>query len=187
MRRSMMGKRKKLFIKRFYPAGNYTWIVPRGCTSVDVFLVGGGSGAGQISSGSSYGGGGGGYTKTYRGVGYVRPSSGSWMGTYNDGRDGDAITVFPGQIVAVTVGAGGNGGDGGYSQFMDDRHRAEGMVGPAEVARTSPLPFTEVMVALTVYRVVVSIGGKAKIIPPGISVSLPVRETLEEEPVVPIG
>lgn len=77
MRRSMMGKRKKLFIKRFYPAGNYTWIVPRGCTSVDVFLVGGGSGAGQISSGSSYGGGGGGYTKTYRGVGYVRPSSGS--------------------------------------------------------------------------------------------------------------
>ena len=126
MRRSMMGKRKKLFIKRFYPAGNYTWIVPRGCTSVDVFLVGGGSGAGQISSGSSYGGGGGGYTKTYRGVGYVRPSSGSWMGTYNDGRDGDAITVFPGQIVAVTVGAGGNGGDGGYSQFMDDRHRAEG-------------------------------------------------------------
>ena len=62
-----------------------------------------------------------------------------------------------------------------------------GMVGPAEVARTSPLPFTEVMVALTVYRVVVSIGGKAKIIPPGISVSLPVRETLEEEPVVPIG
>lgn len=41
MRRSMMGKRKKLFIKRFYPAGNYTWIVPRGCTSVDVFLVGG--------------------------------------------------------------------------------------------------------------------------------------------------
>ena len=56
-----------------------------------------------------------------------------------------------------------------------------------EVARTSPLPFTEVMVALTVYRVVVSIGGKAKIIPPGISVSLPVRETLEEEPVVPIG
>ena len=52
MRRSMMGKRKKLFIKRFYPAGNYTWIVPRGCTSVDVFLVGGGSGAGQISSGT---------------------------------------------------------------------------------------------------------------------------------------
>lgn len=197
MRRSMMGKRKKLFIKRFYPAGNYTWIVPRGCTSVDVFLVGGGSGAGQISSGSSYGGGGGGYTKTYRGVGYVRPSSGSWMGTYNDGRDGDAITVFPGPLRSRLEPEETGATAGTPNLWMIDIELREvdalrlismaGMVGPAEVARTSPLPFTEVMVALTVYRVVVSIGGKAKIIPPGISVSLPVRETLEEEPVVPIG
>lgn len=28
--------------ERFFPAGNYTWKVPNGCTSVDVFLVGGG-------------------------------------------------------------------------------------------------------------------------------------------------
>lgn len=38
------------FIIRFYPAGNYTWVVPDGCFSVDVFLVGGGG------SGSSAGG-----------------------------------------------------------------------------------------------------------------------------------
>ena len=43
MRRSMMGRKKlQLFTKRFYPAGNYTWIVPKGCREVDVFLVGGG-------------------------------------------------------------------------------------------------------------------------------------------------
>lgn len=29
--------------QRFFPAGNYTWTVPNGCTSVDVFLVGGGA------------------------------------------------------------------------------------------------------------------------------------------------
>ena len=39
MRRSMMGRKKlQLFTKRFYPAGNYTWIVPKGCREVDVFL-----------------------------------------------------------------------------------------------------------------------------------------------------
>ena len=42
MIRSMMGKKKlQLFTKRFFPAGNYTWVVPRGCKEVDVFLVGG--------------------------------------------------------------------------------------------------------------------------------------------------
>ena len=50
MRRSMMGRKKlQLFTKRFYPAGNYTWIVPKGCREVDVFLVGGG-GAGHNGS-----------------------------------------------------------------------------------------------------------------------------------------
>ena len=45
MRRSMMGRKKlQLFTKRFYPAGNYTWIVPKGCREVDVFLVGAGGG-----------------------------------------------------------------------------------------------------------------------------------------------
>lgn len=48
MRRSMMGRKKlQLFTKRFYPAGNYTWIVPKGC----------GTGNGNRKSGG-YGGGG---------------------------------------------------------------------------------------------------------------------------------
>ena len=35
MIRSMMGKKKlQLFTKRFFPAGNYTWVVPRGCKAV---------------------------------------------------------------------------------------------------------------------------------------------------------
>ena len=57
-----MGSReKKLFIKRFFPAGSYTWTVPAGCTEVDVFLVGGGGASGYGIGG---GGGGGGCTKT---------------------------------------------------------------------------------------------------------------------------
>ena len=106
MRRSMMGRKKlQLFTKRFYPAGNYTWIVPKGCREVDVFLVGGG-GAGHNGSG-----GGGGYTKTFK-----KDTSG-W-------RDGDAISVAPGQSIPITVGKGGIGGysevapNGGYSQFL---------------------------------------------------------------------
>lgn len=55
------------FLIRFYPAGNYTWIVPKGCREVDVFLVGGG-GAGHNGSG---GGGG--------------------CGTYGNGGDGTVL------------------------------------------------------------------------------------------------
>lgn len=68
MRRRFEYKDRELedFLIRFYPAGNYTWIVPEGCFSVDVFLVGGGG------SGSSAGGGGGGgvrYSMVYAGAG----------------------------------------------------------------------------------------------------------------------
>lgn len=44
MRRRFEYKDRELedFLIRFYPAGNYTWIVPDGCFLVDVFLVGGG-------------------------------------------------------------------------------------------------------------------------------------------------
>lgn len=44
MRRRFEYKERELedFLIRFYPAGNYTWIVPEGCREVDVFLVGGG-------------------------------------------------------------------------------------------------------------------------------------------------
>lgn len=67
MRRRFEYKDRELedFLIGFYPAGNYTWIVPEGCFSVDVFLVGGGG------SGSSAGGGGGGvrYSMVYAGAG----------------------------------------------------------------------------------------------------------------------
>lgn len=66
MRRRFEYKDRELedFLIRFYPAGNYTWIVPEGCFLVDVFLVGGGGG------GSSAGGGGGvRYSMVYAGAG----------------------------------------------------------------------------------------------------------------------
>lgn len=63
MRRRFEYKDRELedFLIRFYPAGNYTWIVPEGCFSVDVFLVGGG--------GSGGGGGGVRYSMVYAGAG----------------------------------------------------------------------------------------------------------------------
>ena len=127
MKRSLMSNReKKLFIKRFYPAGNYTWTVPLGCTEVDVFLVGAGGGCYFVPNWGPFGGGGGGYTKTYRGHGYIAPPTGTWEGSYEEGRDGNAITVTPGQIVNIVVGAGVNAGDGGYSQFLNSNYRSEG-------------------------------------------------------------
>lgn len=121
MRRRFENKDRELedFIIRFYPAGNYTWVVPKGCTEVDVFLVGGGGG------GSDVFGGGGGYTKTFK-----KDTTG-W-------RDGDAISVTPSQIIPIIVGKGGkagaasldspnvDAGDGGHSQFMNSAYRAEG-------------------------------------------------------------
>lgn len=117
---------EQTIIKRFYPAGTYTWTVPEGVYSVDVFLVGAGGGSYVYDYGISCGGGGGGYTKTYRGTGYVAPSSGTWIGTSTEGRDGDAIAVTPGQQINIIVGAGVSAGDGGYSQFMSSSYRANG-------------------------------------------------------------
>lgn len=125
MRRRYLGE-KKLFTKRFYPGGTYTWIVPEGCEEVDVFLVGAGGGCGFTDQWGSWGGGGGGYTKTFRGHDYQAPSSGTWVGTYDEGRDGNAISVTPGQQIQVIVGSGVSGSNGGYSQFMNSNYRAEG-------------------------------------------------------------
>lgn len=118
MRRRFFDKNRELedFLIRFYPAGDYIWIVPDGCFLVDVFLVGGGG------SGSAAGGGGG-YTKTFK------SDSKGW-------KDGEAIAVKPGQAIPITVGGGGErvfqaehntpGKDGGYSQFMNSSYRANG-------------------------------------------------------------
>ena len=86
-RRAILGNRKlQLFTKRFFPAGNYTWTVPPGCTEVDVFLVGAGAGG-------KYAGGGAGYTKT------LKKNATGW-------RDGGAISVNPGELINITVGKG---------------------------------------------------------------------------------
>lgn len=115
MRRRFEYKDRQLedFIIRFYPAGNYTWTVPPGCTEVDVFLVGAGGGCSHNSRFGVPGGGGGGYTKTYK-----KDTAGY--------RDGNAITVTPGQTIEIIVGAGVRGANGGYSQFMSSLYRAEG-------------------------------------------------------------
>ncbi|MBC8603939.1 hypothetical protein H8784_19735 [Parabacteroides acidifaciens] len=101
MRRALIGKKKKLFIQRFYPAGTYNWPVPPGCTEIDVFLVGAGAGGGN-----GYGvyGGGSGYTKTYKKSNTSSGSYNSWV------KDGDAIRVTPGQQIKIVVGKGGLGG-----------------------------------------------------------------------------
>ena len=121
----MVSRKKVLFTKRFFPAGTYTWTVPEGVYSVDVFLVGAGGGSNWTGSGAT-GGGGGGYTKAFRGTGYVAPSSGTWEGTATEGRDGNAITVTPGESIQIIVGGGVAGGNGGYSQFKNSSYRAEG-------------------------------------------------------------
>lgn len=101
--------------ERFYPSGNYTWRVPEGCESVDVFLVGAGGGAKDTMPG------GGGYTKTFK-----NDTSGY--------RDGGPINVSPGISISIIVGSGGVGDenystDGSYSQFMNSSYRANGGLG----------------------------------------------------------
>lgn len=85
-----------------------TWTVPANVTSVDVFLMGGGGGAGYNSKitgtdivSYGYGGGGGG--------GYMNKGT---------------IAVTPGTVIAITIGNGGaygssgsNGGNGGTTSF----------------------------------------------------------------------
>lgn len=80
------------------------WTVPEGVTSVDVFLVGGGGGGCFAShSNTPNAGGGGGYTKLFKN-----------------------LSVTPGDIIPIIIGAGGNGGhtndtatvtDGGSTSF----------------------------------------------------------------------
>lgn len=80
----------------YYSAGNSSWVVPAGITSVTIKTWGGGGGGGAGSGGSSGGsGGGGGYAK-------------------------GVVTVVPGNNLSIDVGTGGSsavgatrGGDGG--------------------------------------------------------------------------
>ena len=130
MRRRFIGGGRKLqfFTKRFYPAGNYTWIVPAGCTQVDVFLVGGGGGAGN---GGSDGGDGdvgnwiddtaglgqGHTTRDFGESGGKRNAGGGCgqIGNYlpgaSDYKEGKGLDGEGGEYAGK--GGGGYGGDGG--------------------------------------------------------------------------
>jgi hypothetical protein len=67
------------------------WTVPTGVQGIIVVLSGGGAGGGSANSGNNFGGSGGG----------------------GGGTGIEALGVIPGDTVAVTIGAGGNGGAGG--------------------------------------------------------------------------
>lgn len=114
--------------RRFFPSGTYTWIVPENVTEIDLFLVGGGAG-GVDAVGYYKAGSGSGYTKTYRGKNYLAPSSGTWEGTYEKGRDGNAIAVEPGDVITITVGKGGTANNNGSPTSVvvnDVTYSAEG-------------------------------------------------------------
>lgn len=105
---------------RYDTAGTYTLIIPDNITSVDVFLVGAGSGG-------ALGGGGGGYTKCYK-------------SESNGYKDGNSIAVTPGESIQIIVGSGGSAGgttsyysagNGGYSQFKSSAYQAQGGYAPA--------------------------------------------------------
>lgn len=124
-----MGGEWQLIQQRFYPSGTYYWTVPRGVTSVDVFLVGGGGAGVDGTLSASIGrGGGGGYTKAFRGTGH--PTPGTWVYDSDgySGRDGNAISVKRGEEIEIIVGKGGIGSDapGGFSQFKNSTYRADG-------------------------------------------------------------
>lgn len=123
-RRLMGGKSLVYFEKRFFPGGSYVWNVPEGCTSIDVFCVGGGG------RGSSGGGGGGGYTATTKSVS-VTPglrcvaTVGSGATPYNSSTSGASyFELNGGTVVCRAEGGkngdtftGGDGGSGGSSRY----------------------------------------------------------------------
>jgi hypothetical protein len=83
-------------IVRFTNVQTCTWTVPAGVTSVDFLVVGGGGGGGSRHSGGG-------------GAGGLRTS----VGTSGGGASAESsLTVQPGSVLSVTVGAGGAGKTG---------------------------------------------------------------------------
>lgn len=98
-----------------------TYTIPVGYTKLDVFCVGGGGSGGYGNPGNadarcSGGGGGGGYTVTRKG-----------------------ITVTPGTVYAVTVGAGGNSGNNGEASSFGSLVTASGGTTAIGVSSSSTL------------------------------------------------
>ena len=104
--------------QKFTESGTFT--VPANVKSIDIFCVGGGGGGGTpygtTLSSHAASGGGGGYTATKTGY-----------------------TVTPGQIFAVTIGAGGNAGSsGGTTAFGNVLTAAGGKPGGADPRSNGP-------------------------------------------------
>lgn len=80
MMRAMMGRKRVEVVEKITESGS--WIVPKGCHSVEVWVVGGGGGGG--SCGHAGGGGGGGGQIVHQ-----------------------ILKVIPGTIIPATIGLGG--------------------------------------------------------------------------------
>lgn len=91
----------------YQSAGTYSFTVPSGVTNIDAFIVGGGGGCCRMIESNCgntlIAAGGSGYTKLYRGTGYVKPESSTWDGN----RDGNSIPVKPGATLSLKTGYGG--------------------------------------------------------------------------------
>jgi hypothetical protein len=113
----------------FTTVGTHSWTVPTGITEISILMIGGGGGSGTgpaTSSWDSSGFSGGGGGSHYR----------------------NSISVFPGDVLTVSVGAGGAGAgggttygtsgvDGGNSEIINDgvllgRGSGGGKTGPAQ-------------------------------------------------------
>ncbi len=119
MRRRTLGS-KKLVDKEIRFTSSTSWTIPAGYKSIDIFLVGGGGAGGNwVTWGHTPGGPGSGYTKTFK-----KDSIGV--------KQGNQVSVVPGQSIEIIVGKGGEGlyygypDTGGYSQFMNSNYRANG-------------------------------------------------------------
>lgn len=112
MVRAFMGKKKVVVCEWITAVGSGTWIVPRGCKTIDIFLCAGGAN-GASTNGGGNGGNGGGYKSIYK-IG-VTPNSNI---TYTVG-GGNANTVFGN--TTVTAGTGPSGGGGASSNGNGSR------------------------------------------------------------------
>lgn len=125
MRRRFEYKDRELedFLIRFYPAGNYTWIVPDGCFLVDVFFSwrGGDGGSAGSSSYTQDGASDGGDTNgeeygVIKGQGHTTRDFGESGGKRNaGGGSGETNTgvVFQGGISDYSEGSGTGGSTNG--------------------------------------------------------------------------
>lgn len=103
-----------------YTSGSGNWTVPRGVTSVDVFIVGGGGSGGYGTNGGNYGPGGGGgevvFLQKYKvtpgaNIAYVVGAGG--VAALTDPSGAGGLSSFDGIVAGGGMGGYGNAGAGG--------------------------------------------------------------------------